>query len=70
LGLSDQGGEHQGGLIAQNGMRCVPALAVRLSGVLFDRRGGTQQDEVGIVMPSDLAACYFTTTVVPTDTRL
>jgi hypothetical protein len=26
--------------------------------------------EVGIVMPSDLAASYFTTTVVPTDTRL
>jgi hypothetical protein len=26
--------------------------------------------EAGIVMPGDWAACYFTTTVVPTDTRL
>ena len=26
--------------------------------------------EVGVVMPSDLVASYFTTTVVPTDTRL
>jgi hypothetical protein len=26
--------------------------------------------EVGMVMPSDLAASHFTTTVVPTDTRL
>ena len=26
--------------------------------------------EVGTVMPSDLAASYFTTTVVPTGTRL
>jgi ABC-type branched-subunit amino acid transport system ATPase component len=25
--------------------------------------------EVGIVVPSDLAASYFTTTVAPTDTR-
>jgi hypothetical protein len=26
--------------------------------------------EPGMVMPSDLAASYFTTTVVPTETRL
>jgi len=26
--------------------------------------------EAGIVMPGDLAAFHFTTTVVPTDTRL
>jgi hypothetical protein len=26
--------------------------------------------EVGVVMPNDLVASYFTTTVVPTDTRL
>jgi hypothetical protein len=26
--------------------------------------------EVGAMTPSDLAASYFTTTVVPTDTRL
>jgi hypothetical protein len=30
-------------------------------------RGGI---EAGIVMPGDRAAAYFTTTVVPTDTRL
>ena len=35
-----------------------------------DHVGGAQQDRIGIVMPSDLAASYFTTTVVPTDTRL
>ena len=32
--------------------------------------GGARRIAAGIVMPSDLAASYFTTTVVPTGTRL